>query len=97
MDFNRSGATRAVTLNILKALDRIWHVGHLKKVRSYRILCLEFGLVSSFLSNRWPHVILNGKYLQEYPVIGGVFQGSILDPTLFMLYINDLPDDLCFL
>ena len=48
MDFNRSGDTRAVTLNILKALDRICHVGHLNKVRSYQILCLEFGLFGLF-------------------------------------------------
>ena len=35
--FNRSGATRAVALDISKAFDRVWHVGFLHKLKSYGI------------------------------------------------------------
>ena len=52
-----------------------------------------FGLISSFLTNRQPQVVLDGKSSQDYPVNDVVPKGSILGLTLFLPYINDLPDD----
>ena len=90
---NRSEATRAVALEISKDFERVWHAGLLLKLRSYGISGQIFRLISYFLSNRHLRVVLDGKSSEAYPVNAGVPQGSILNPTLLLLYVNDLPDD----
>ena len=91
--FNRSGATRTVAPNMSKAFDSVWHAGLLHKLISYGISGHIFDLISSFLSNRQLQVVLDGKSLQEYPVNAAVPQGSIIGLIFFLLYINDLLDD----
>ena len=97
----RSSQSTADFLNVVS--DRIvrafnksgaWHAGLLYKLRCFGISGQVFGLISSFLSNRWLRVVLDGKSSQEYPVNAGLNEVSILGPTIFLLYINDLPDDL---
>ena len=84
-----------MALDISKAFHRVWHAGLLHKLKSYQISGQIFGLISSFLSNRQLREVLDGKSSQEYPVNAGSPQGCILGPTLFLLYFNDPPDDIC--
>ena len=91
--FNGSGATRAVALDISKVFVRVWHAGLLHKLRCYGNSGQIFDIISSFLSNTWLWVVLDGKTSREYLVITGVPQGSLHGPTLFLLYINDLFHD----
>ena len=79
-----------VALDISKAFDRIWHKALLAKLPVYGFTSSFCKLISSFLSNCFLSVVVDGATSASFLVSSVVPQGSVLSPTLFLLFINDL-------
>ena len=91
--FNKSRATRAVAPDISNVFNRVWHAGPLHKLGSYGISGQIFGLISSFLSNRWLGVVLDGKSSEQYPV-NVIFDIDIYADDTILNSKCDHPSDL---
>ena len=93
-DINNGKDTCLIFLDVSKAFDKVWHKGLLFKLRQLGIIGTLYDWIEHYLTGRPQKVVINGissslRYLQN-----DVPQGSILGTLLFLIYINDIINDL---
>ncbi|GFX63089.1 probable RNA-directed DNA polymerase from transposon X-element [Trichonephila clavipes] len=89
--FKEKKYTGAVFLDIQKAFDRVWHTGLLYKLIKINTPPQLTLIIKSFLNNRSFAVRVNDTHSSTKQIRAGAPQGALLSPTLFNIYINDIP------
>ena len=85
---------RGVFLDISKAFDKVWHYVLVYKVKQNGVADDLLDTLTNFLKERKQRVILHGQHSTWKNVEAGVPQGSFLGLILFLIYVNDFPENL---
>lgn len=88
---NRGMLTSIVAVDLRSAFDVVWVDGLVHKMIKLGIPPLLCKLIQNFLKQRSFRIRLGGHLTDEFQMENGMPQGSVLSPTLFNLYVHDIP------
>ena len=90
--FHEEKSTTAIFVDLKQAYDRVWRKGLLLKMQRAGIHGKMYAWIKNFLTGRLIQTQVNKEMSSKKTLEEGLPQGSALSCTLFLLFINDLPE-----